>query len=266
MNTYGSGGSILWIYPTAQGSGYTAATTITVTCSTTNPTGVVATPQLNSGKIIGVKVTSFGTGCVGTPSAVAVDSGGGSGAVLVASNTPSHPARKRLTLWGNATGFMVQRAGSYVGITGLPGAFFLNASQPLVLDSGFSGTPWFPIGPPPIPNFANSAASFTGSINGNTLTVSSVASGAVAVGQFISGTGVAANTWITAGSGSTWTVNMSQTVASTTITAAPLPACTSSTSSSFNGTMATITGTASGKWLARCNGTSWLYSDGTTAP
>jgi hypothetical protein len=59
---------------------------------------------------------------------------------------------------------------------------------------------------------------FTGSITGTTLTVTSVASGAIAIGNMISsavwpgiGTGVIAGTTITAGSGTTWTVSVSQT-------------------------------------------------------
>lgn len=59
------------------------------------------------------------------------------------------------------------------------------------------------------------AADVTGSISGNTLTVSSVADGVVAVGQLVNGTGVSAGTYITAGvSGTggtgTYTVNNSQ--------------------------------------------------------
>ena len=69
-------------------------------------------------------------------------------------------------------------------------------------------------------------ASFTGSISGTTLTITAIASGAVALGQTISGTGVTAGTTIVGfGTGSggninetgTYTVNISQTVASTTI-------------------------------------------------
>jgi len=65
---------------------------------------------------------------------------------------------------------------------------------------------------------------FTGSISGTTLTVTAVSSGAIHVGQLISGTGIALGTTITAygnntfGSTGTYTVNFSQTVASTTIT------------------------------------------------
>ena len=60
------------------------------------------------------------------------------------------------------------------------------------------------------------SAQFTGSISGNTLTVSSVASGAVAIGQYLAdSTGnIVSGTKITAGSGTSWTVSISQTVSS----------------------------------------------------
>jgi hypothetical protein len=66
---------------------------------------------------------------------------------------------------------------------------------------------------------SGTACSFTGSITATTLTVSAVASGALAVGQLITGTGVAPATFITAlGSGTggtgTYTLGTSQTVAS----------------------------------------------------
>lgn len=57
-----------------------------------------------------------------------------------------------------------------------------------------------------------------GSISGTTLTVTSVTNGAVVIGQIVGGTGVAAGTTITAGSGTSWTVSVSQTVASETLT------------------------------------------------
>ena len=69
-----------------------------------------------------------------------------------------------------------------------------------------------------------SAAIFTGSISTTTLTVTSVLSGTIAVGQAIFGEGIAQNTVITAlGTGTggvgTYTVSNSQTVASTSINA-----------------------------------------------
>jgi len=73
-------------------------------------------------------------------------------------------------------------------------------------------------------------AEFTGSIAGTTLTVTAVASGTIKVGQWISGSGITASpqTTITAlGTGTggigTYTVNQSQTVASTTITSNGFP-------------------------------------------
>ena len=67
------------------------------------------------------------------------------------------------------------------------------------------------------------SAVVTASIAGTTMTVSAVSSGTLAIGMIISGTGVTANTTITAfGSGSgftgTYTVSAYQTVGSTTIT------------------------------------------------
>jgi hypothetical protein len=71
-------------------------------------------------------------------------------------------------------------------------------------------------------------AVFTGSISGTTLTVTAITSGAIAIGQTLSGTGITDGTKILAfqtGAGGnvneagTYTLNISQTVASTTINA-----------------------------------------------
>lgn len=66
-------------------------------------------------------------------------------------------------------------------------------------------------------------ATFTGSISGTTLNVTAVASGRLAVGQLVTGSGVTAGTRITglgtgAGGTGTYTVGVSQTVASTSLT------------------------------------------------
>lgn len=73
--------------------------------------------------------------------------------------------------------------------------------------------------------FSPTTTSFTASISGTTMTVTAVASGTIVVGQVITGTGVTAGTVITAlgtgtGGAGTYTVSVSQTVASTTITIA----------------------------------------------
>ena len=85
----------------------------------------------------------------------------------------------------------------------------------------------YSLGPTPqTQNFIG--ATFTGSIDGNVLTVTGVTTGAVAQGQILSGTGIADGTRITnslTGAGGnvieagTYRVNINQTVASTTITA-----------------------------------------------
>jgi len=63
-------------------------------------------------------------------------------------------------------------------------------------------------------------------ITGTTLTIggSVAAPGVIATGQYVTGTGVTAGTKIVSGSGTTWTVNSSQTVASTTMTFSPYTA------------------------------------------
>lgn len=90
-----------------------------------------------------------------------------------------------------------------------------------------AGQVQYTIGPnPSTQNFIG--ASFTGSISGTTLTVTAIASGAIAQGQTLSGTGITAGTKITqflTGAGGninevgTYQININQTVASTSITA-----------------------------------------------
>jgi hypothetical protein len=58
------------------------------------------------------------------------------------------------------------------------------------------------------------SATFTGNISGTTLTVSSV-TGTIFIGQIVTGGSVSANTFITAGSGTSWTVSNSQTATAT---------------------------------------------------
>jgi len=77
------------------------------------------------------------------------------------------------------------------------------------------------------------AATVQGSISGTTLTISRTYSGTLAVGQAIYGIGVSNETVILSGSGTTWTVNKSQTVASTQLYA--------SNTISFQGSIADVT-------------------------
>jgi hypothetical protein len=91
------------------------------------------------------------------------------------------------------------------------------------------------------------STSITGSIAGTTLTVT--AGSGVAIGQILSGTGVTANTTITAlgtgtGGAGTYTVSASQTVSSTTITALN-PTFTATGQATGNGTVQVTTWTSS---------------------
>jgi len=93
-----------------------------------------------------------------------------------------------------------------------------------------------------------SAATFTGSISSTTLTVTSVLSGTIAVGQAIFGANVSQNTVITAlgtgtGGTGTYTVSNSQTVASTTINSVASPAIVTG---AISGTTLTVSAVTSG--------------------
>jgi hypothetical protein len=95
---------------------------------------------------------------------------------------------------------------------------------------------------------APSSAIFTGSISSTTLTVTSVQSGTIAVGQAIFGQGVAQNSVITAlGTGSggvgTYTVSDSQTVTSTVINSTASPAIVTG---AISGTTLTVSAVTSG--------------------
>jgi hypothetical protein len=93
-----------------------------------------------------------------------------------------------------------------------------------------------------------SAATFTGSISTTTLTVTSVLSGTIAVGQAIFGNNISQNTVITAlgtgtGGTGTYTVSNSQTTASTTINSTAAPAIVTA---DISGTTMTVSAVTSG--------------------
>jgi hypothetical protein len=103
-------------------------------------------------------------------------------------------------------------------------------------------------------------AEFTGSISGTTLTVTAVASGTIKVGQWISGSGITASpqTTITAlgtgtGGTGTYTVNQSQTVASTTITSNGFPITRNGNTT--QGTFSPFSQTGWGNYFTGASGT-----------
>jgi len=144
----------------------------------------------------------------------------GNGGIIGPANVPTLASAKGV--WSLREAQLAQRQGIWpLGLIPdpyfeyttllLPGNGTNGAQNNLFLDSGSAGD-----------------AVFTASISGTTMTVSAVTSGTIYVGCLITGTGVLANTTITAlGTGSggvgTYTVSQSQTVASTTITSDGFP-------------------------------------------
>ena len=94
-----------------------------------------------------------------------------------------------------------------------------------------------------------STSSFTATISGLNLTVTSSVTGTIVAGQQLTGVGVAFGTYITGGSGTAWTVSISQTTASATMSGYSVtltfPAATF-TSGQFNGRMIFFPGQGGG--------------------
>ena len=124
-------------------------------------------------------------------------------------------------------------SGTIVNVTAVTSGVI--ATGMVLTGTGVSGT---------ITGFVPSST-FTGSISGTTLTSGTVTEGAVTIGQIISGTGVTAGTIIVSGSGTSWVVSASQTVASTTISGVGGTGGTGTyiTNTALNLTSTTITGT-----------------------
>ena len=98
---------------------------------------------------------------------------------------------------------------------------------------------------------------FSGSINGTTLSISSIASGEIIVGQRIQGTGIAEGTRIVSGSGSTWEVDTNQTAIETPITGGiPVVGTADVFIPCFYGTPANSEGTPDSRSSVQINGVS----------
>lgn len=134
------------------------------------------------------------------------------------------------------------------------------SSGPAALNLGFSwladgriggvtdniGTAWTPASLFTAQSIVPGAAVMTGSISGTTLTVTSVTTGTVSIGQGVSGAGVAAGTTITGlgggtGGAGTYTVSVSQTVAPESLTASPLAAAVTGSISATTLTVSAVT-------------------------
>lgn len=198
INTYGGGGSILWVSPISGGAGYTAATTLAATGSG-GGSGWVGTPLIYGGAIIGVRTSAFGSGYSGTITVAATDGGGGTGATFAVGNIPQLPTGAELTYISGST-HALRASGGFVTVSpAIPKMMSSGTYLKLkaAFNSGLNASVW-QVWNPTFPSFASSA----------------------------------------------------------------LPTANSNN----NGATIIITGAASGKWMARSNGTNWIYTDGTTAP
>jgi hypothetical protein len=86
----------------------------------------------------------------------------------------------------------------------------------------------------------------TGSISGNTLTTTATASGALALGNMLSGTGVRAGTRVIGGSGTSWTLDGATQTVSSTNTLVGMAFAGAIVTGSISGTVLTVTAVTSG--------------------
>jgi hypothetical protein len=107
-----------------------------------------------------------------------------------------------LTLTGVGAVAGTYITGQLTGTAGGIGTYSVNNSNPIGVSSTTATYGFY------------NAATFTGSISITTLTVSAV-TGTISIGQLVYGGTVSANTYITAGSGLSWTVSISQTATAT---------------------------------------------------
>lgn len=156
-------------------------------------------------------VTFFVLGDSTTPTAVEIVAPNGSSGVFAKDYT--FPTLQSLAIADQGSAAALVNASFFGGID-LRSVTFLPDSASLIASATDGGKIlWLGIDP------QSNVASYTAHIAGTTLTVDSgPTSGAIAVGQFPAGVGITPGTWITAGSGSSWTVSASQTVASEAMT------------------------------------------------
>jgi hypothetical protein len=114
--------------------------------------------------------------------------------------------------------------------TAIANALAASAGNPIMLDDGiYGGHLYDPLHPSRETRYiggavrAGAGASFTASISGTTMTVTSVSSGTIQKGQSVFGSGVAANTYIVnyisgSGGNGTYEVSVSQALGSTALT------------------------------------------------
>lgn len=150
VNTYNSATHILWVLPTAGGSGYTNATTLSANGGCT----WAGTPLISGGVIVGVRTTANGNSCSAGTTITATDSGGGSGATFSVGVAPRLPAGKVIQYRASATnGNVVQTSGGAVSINGTPGPIPVANGYFLTLQANSTGLVWQVIANPSLSSF-----------------------------------------------------------------------------------------------------------------
>lgn len=244
-----------WVNDTATFSGYISGTTLTVTSGSNVHPGLLLDA---TGITAGQQILAYGsgTGSTGTYTVSASQTlfSAGSPGAFTGKGTKNAGARMviqscppgiKLNAGGMATWFNNNWGGSpntttVSGVTipqpGTGNMGFGDATAGNILTSADGNTRYqghgrtasaFPNNNLTIAGVAEQdTATFTADISGTTMTVSAVASGIISVGQQVYGTGVSQLTRITAlgtgtGGTGTYTVSISQTVASTTMVTGP---------------------------------------------
>jgi hypothetical protein len=187
--------SILWVYPSAGGSGYTQATTVLSASGSGGGSGWAGQAKVNQGAIVGVHVTSPGSGYTGTITITATDSGGGTGATFVVGNQMYTAAQKEMTIWCTGGGAVLTTAGGGGTNLAAPEPIAISTKTMVRLRGGYNSATWQVVGDTPKATYA--------------------------VGS--------------------------------------LPAAAAANS----GQIVYVTGSTTNKWMARSNGTNWLWNDGT---
>lgn len=252
-------GSIETVTVVAPGYGYTSVPTIVLSYGNGFLTAALtASPTVNTTASAGVSVNQIVVAYATDPgifeledqatlSATISDGGGASGTELSVASVSVGRLKVGQTIFGSGVAGGTRITAQVSGVTGGTGVYTVSTAHTIVapivmtaavIASGFVDK----TGP----------AVIVGSVSGTTLTVASVSSGTVAIGQGISGIGVLPGTYITAGSGGSWTVNQSQTVAVGTTIAATLAVVISVPTQS--------TAPQSGKWYEITGNTNPLYN------
>ena len=200
-------------------TGSIATTVLTVTAVSTTTPGALAVGQFISGTGVttGTYITAFGTGTGGTGTyTVSVSQTVAATTITATGGTRANNAGAVVNLSGETA---ISVGGSF---TGSLVSKFSNSDAGMLLRVGrVRGTV---IQDNTFLSGSAAGAVVTGSIAATTLTVTAITSGTLLVGQFISGTGVTAGSYITAlgtgtGGTGTYTVSVASAAGSTTITA-----------------------------------------------